>query len=500
MTSLKELVGGVMSLDPDAPALEHDRHWTTYGELSAVIAAIDAILDSHGIGPGSRIGGLLRNTPEVAALIVGTILGDRCIVTLNPMLPDDKLVGDITGLKVPVVVAMRQDWERPAIVEAVRVAGALGIEITGDAANPARVVSPLTGSDFRTEAEGVGIEMLTSGTTGAPKRIPLKAKNFEQAIIDAAAYESRDPSKGPRLSKAVSILNTPFSHIGGIFSLFVTLSAGRRGCMLDRFRVEEFVDAVQRHRPKAAGAPPSALRMILDAGVPKDALSSIVAFRTSTAPLDPELADQFEAHFGIPVLQNYGATEFAGGVAGWTLPEYRKSGKARRGSVGKMLGGVEGRIVDPATGEPLPYGEKGVLELRAKHLGDGINWVRTTDLAKMDEEQYLWILGRADNAIIRGGFKIIPDDVVRAIEGHPAVLEACVVALPDPRLGQVPAAAYRVKSGQDVDERELKDYLRERLTAYQVPVRLLKLDDFPRTPSMKPSQPELKKLFGAQAA
>jgi acyl-coenzyme A synthetase/AMP-(fatty) acid ligase len=299
------------------------------------------------------------------------------------------------------------------------------------------------------------------------------------------------------LSRAVSISNTPFSHIGGIFSLFVTLSAGRKACMLDRFRVEEFVDAVQRHKPKVAGAPPSALRMILDADVPKEALASLVAFRTSTAPLDPELADQFYDHFGIPVLQNYGATEFAGGVAGWTLPDFQKSGAQRRGSVGKMNPGVDGRIVDPETGAPLPYGERGLLELRAVHLGDGQSWVRTTDLARMDEERFLWILGRADNAIIRGGFKIIPDDVVKAIEAHPAVLEACVVALPDPRLGQVPGAGYRVKSGKSVAVDELRAYLREKLTAYQVPTKLLEVADFPRTPSMKPSQPELRKLLEA---
>src|SRR3546814_14951355 len=89
-----------------------------------------------------------------------------------------------------------------------------------------------------------------------------------------------------------------------MFGLFVSLSAGRKSCMLDRFRVEEFVDAVQRHRPKVAGAPPSALRMILDAKVPKEALSSLVAFRTPTAPLDPKLAAQFHTHFGIPVLQD----------------------------------------------------------------------------------------------------------------------------------------------------------------------------------------------------
>jgi acyl-CoA synthetase (AMP-forming)/AMP-acid ligase II len=137
------------------------------------------------------------------------------------------------------------------------------------------------------------------------------------------------------------------------------------------------------------------------------------------------------------------------------------------------------------------------LELRAKHLGDGTNWVRTTDLASMDEQQFLWILGRADNAIIRGGFKIMPDDVVKAMESHPDVLEACVVALPDPRLGQVPGAGYRVRSGHSLTEDDLRTFLREKLTAYQVPTKLLAVEEFPRTPSMKPSQPELKKLLEA---
>jgi len=257
---------------------------------------------------------------------------------------------------------------------------------------------------------------------------------------------------------------------------------------------------VQRYKPKVAGAPPSALRMILDAGVPKEALSSLVVFRTSTAPLDPDLADQFYERFGIPVLQNYGATEFAGGVAGWTLPDFKAYGATRRGSVGRMNPGIQGRIVDPETGVPLPYGEKGLLELRAKHLGDGESWVRTTDLARMDEEQFLWILGRADNAIIRGGFKIIPDDVVNAIQSHPAVLEACVVAMPDARLGQVPGAGYRVRSGMSVAEPELRSFLRERLTPYQVPVQLLEVEDFIRTPSMKPSQPELRRQLEAAGA
>ncbi|MDE2620567.1 MAG: long-chain fatty acid--CoA ligase, partial [Sphingomonadales bacterium] len=100
----------------------------------------------------------------------------------------------------------------------------------------------------------------------------------------------------------------------------------------------------------------------------------------------------------------------------------------------------------------------------------------------------------------RGGLKIAPDDVVKAIETHPAILEAVVVGVSDPRLGAVPAAGYRVKSGMAVTEDELRAFLRDKLSAYQIPLYFREVEDFVRTPSMKPSQPELKKLFEAQPA
>lgn len=497
MSKLRSIIDGVMRQDAEAEAIEFRGAWHSWGELTAIIDQLGAIFTAHGVAPGSRIGGVLSNTPQIAAAIIGVLISDRCIVTLNPLLPDEKLAGDVRALKTPVVFATAEDWARDEVRSAAFESKALCIEIPSRAGDAVRVINPLGEGDFRVDAEGIGIEMLTSGTTGTPKRIPLKARNFERMILDAAVFEKRDVNEAPRLRKAVSILNTPFSHIGGLFGLFTCLSAGRRACMLERFQVAPFVDAIERHRPKAVSAPPSGLRMILDADVPKEKLASLVAFRTGTAPLDPDLADAFYERYGIPVLQNYGATEFAGGVAGWTMQDFKEHGKSRRGSVGRMNPGVDGRVVDAETGEPVPFGASGLLELRAKHLGDGTNWMRTNDIARMDEENFLWILGRADNAIIRGGFKIIPDDVVRMIETHPAVREACVIPLPDARLGQVPVAAYLVKSGQALESDVLRAYLRERLAPYQVPVQLLQLDELPRTPSMKVSQPELKKLFEA---
>lgn len=253
MASLSSIVRTILTIDPDAPALEYEKKWHTWGELTGIIDRIETILTSHGIGPGSRIGGILRNTPQMAAVIVGTIINDRCVVTLNPALPDAKLVDDILSLKTPVIIAQSSDWQRHEVRQAAQSTGALCLDVTGDISDPVRTVFEMTGSDFRSDSKGVGIEMLTSGTTGTPKRIPLLAENFSKMVLDAALYEKRDVSAAPRLSGSVTIANTPFSHIGGIFGLFVTLSAGRKACMLDRFRVEEFVDAIQRHRPKVVG-------------------------------------------------------------------------------------------------------------------------------------------------------------------------------------------------------------------------------------------------------
>jgi acyl-coenzyme A synthetase/AMP-(fatty) acid ligase len=287
----------------------------------------------------------------------------------------------------------------------------------------------------------------------------------------------------------------PIAHIGGLMAMLNAVAAGRKICLFDKFGVETFHDAIKRHRPKVVGSPPAALKMILDAMLPKEDLSSLSAWRTGTAPLDPELADRFYETYGIPVLQNYGATEF-GGVAGWTLSDFKTLWAAKRGAVGRLNAGVEGRVIDPENGQPLPPRCEGVLELRGAQIGDGSNWVRTTDLAVLDEDRFLWITGRADNVIIRGGFKIQPGDIITAIEAHPAVLEAAVTALPDDRLGQVPVAAFTTKSGMTPPSAdELSAFLRDRLLPYQLPARLLAVGELPRTDSMKVSQPQLRELF-----
>ncbi len=505
MSDLPTLVSEIFSLDPAAKALSLDGKWWSWGELAAVGDALEAKLSAASLGKDARIGMLLRNRPEIAAALVRILASRRCLVTLNPSLPDERLAEDITVLKPAAIVALEDDWSRPAVAQSAAAIKCLGLALTGDTAQPIRPIPGLESPDLPNlrafAADDVAVEMLTSGTTGTPKRIPLKRLAIERSILNAAIYDGRKPGEPSKLRNQVVLVNAPVTHIAGIFGLMNAFMAGRQVALLPRFTVEGWVGAVERHGLKVASAPPAALRMILDANVPKERLASLSAFRTGTAPLDPDLADAFYERYGIPVLQNYSATEFAGAGAGWTLSDYRAHYPAKRGSVGRINPGIEARIVDVETNAPLATGEQGLLEIRAPHLGDGKSWMHTTDLAILDEDNFLYIKGRSDNAIIRGGFKVFPEEVIRAMELHPAIREASVVGLPDERLGQIPVAAYLLRAGHTApDTQELRETLKTRLLPYQVPVHIFALEELPRTPSMKVSQPELKKLLTEKIA
>ena len=496
MSQLKERIETILSLDPTAPAIEFDGKWTNWGEIGRAYRALDEILDANGLGADSRIGLMLRNHAAVVPAVLA-VIGERCVVTLNPMFQSSKLADDVRATQVPAVAGIPADLDAPEVAAALAETGCLVLELTGDADAPVRVRRERTSARAETDtAPGVAVEMLTSGTTGAPKRIAMKRVGFEESVFAAARFEKgRSADDAPVLRKGVQLLMAPFSHIGGLLALMNAIMAGRSGALLPKFTVEGFRDAVKRHGIKAASAPPAALKMVYDANVPKEDLVSLKAFRTGTAPLDPDLADAFYERYGIPVLQNYGATEF-GGVAGWTIADFEAHRVDRRGAVGRLNPNVQGRVVDAETGAEVPANEVGILELKSRQIGDGTQWLRTTDLAKMSEDGFLWITGRADNVIIRGGFKIQPDDVVRALESHPAVSEASVIAMPDDRLGQVPVAAFIAASGQEVpDEAALKAFLKEKLTAYQVPVSIRRFDALPRTPSMKVDQRALRALL-----
>lgn len=497
--SLAERIREVFSIDPARIAIEQAGQEWSWESVSVLMERVEAHLVEAGAAQGAAVGILLRNRPAHVAALLQVLLSARCVVTINPFQSPAKIAADIAALKCPIYLADEEDWRLDEVRLAAEAGGALVLALDSTTDLAVRQLQalqrPIDDDCFHAPLPGVGIQMLTSGTTGPAKRVQLAYRNFERALLDALFYEAGARDGAVRLRDSMVLAVQPLVHIGGIWGVVSAFSAGRGIALLEKFSVDTWRTAVKQHRPKLAALPPTAIKMVFDAEVPREDIASLLAIRSGTAPLDPEFQEAFERHYGIPILNAYGATEFAGGVAGWTLADHRAFVATKRASVGRAQPGCELRIVDRESFQVLPSGQVGLLEVRAKHIGDG-DWMRTTDLAEIDADGFLFIRGRADDAIIRGGFKVLPVDVAKAFFQHPSVKDVSVVGIKDERLGAVPVAAVELHDGAEpVAVEELLTLAREQLTSYQVPVAVKVVDALPRTPSMKVAQPAVRALF-----
>ena len=488
-TGLPGRIADVLVIDPAADVVESGGRWRTWGQLADTVARVAAVIDR----PGTEVGILLRNTPASLGLLLGVLRAGGCVVTINPGRGRDRTREDVAALDLPVLAGDPADLA-DLVPEGSR---ATTIAVT-DLGDPVTVVPGEPAADGSAGGRpGVAVRMLTSGTTGPPKRIDLTYQTFERVLVGAKHYES-NRATGLTLRTGVAVVNAPLAHVGGLFRVLQCVTDGRPFALLERFTVEGWVDAVRRHRPKTASLVPTALRMVLEADVDPADIASLRSVVSGTAPLDPADADAFTARYRVPVLISYGATEFGGGVAGWNIADHREFWSTKRGSVGRAHAGCELRIVDPDSGATLAPDEEGILEVKARQFGDGSGWVRTTDLARVDADGFLFIVGRADQAIIRGGFKVRPDDIRAVLERHPSVRGAAVIGRADRRLGAVPVAAVELRDGADpVTPDDLLTHAASSLARYELPTEIRIVDALPRTDSAKVDLSAVTALLGA---
>jgi acyl-CoA synthetase (AMP-forming)/AMP-acid ligase II len=478
----------VLSLDSAARAVEFGQAWTSWGELAA-----SADLLAREVVAGQRVAVLLRNRPQHVALLVGLLCSGACVVTVNPARGADRVTADLAGLGVDTVAGEPGD-----LAAFVPVTGTLR-RLTSPRPGVLEVAGEAPGGTPAGTSAGVAVEMLTSGTTGPPKRVPLSYQTLSRVLSGAKHYEA-DRGARLRLRDGVAVVNAPLVHLGGLFRVLQCVNDGRSFCLLERFEVQPWLDAVRRHRPATVSLVPAALRMVLEADVDRADLASVRSVISGTAPLSPDDADAFFDRYGVPVLISYAATEFGGGVAGWNLADFHEHWKDKRGSVGRAHAGCELRVVDPESGQPLGCDVEGVLQVKAGQLGDDLAWLQTTDLARIDADGFVWIVGRADQAIIRGGFKVLPDEVRVALERDSRVRAAAVVGLPDARLGSVPVAAVELRTVADPPSAdELLTSLSRVLARYELPTQLRIVEQLPRTPSGKVDLAAVRELMGAAA-
>ncbi len=327
---LRRRIADVLDLRPAHPVIEFDGRWSSWGQVGEHAQRIASLVGQRA-GTHPQVGVLLRNTPEHVATFLGVLLAGATLVVINPARGDDRTRSDIAALRLPIVVGAPDDL---ATLVAPSNATTL-LAISGLTDPPAVRAAAAGPADDR---PGVAVRMLTSGTTGPPKRIDLTYDMLARSVL---LHDGATPTEPPR---GVAIVNAPLVHIGGVFRVLQCVTEARSFVLLPRFELDRWADAVRRHRPKTVSLVPAALRMVLHSDLSRDDLASIRAVTSGTAPLSAEDADAFTEKYGIPVLTSYAATEFGGGVASWTLPDHqmhwarqtwqRRTGQPRRTTSG----------------------------------------------------------------------------------------------------------------------------------------------------------------------
>lgn len=493
MTKVEELARWALGRDPTAPLIEFGGRWHTIGEVGRLGERVNALIDASGAAMRAPIAFVPRNRPEMLAAMLGLAARGRYVRMIHPYQSPAGIARDLARLRPAVLVALAGDFvdEVPILLAERGIAG-VALDAMDGAAFAG--LERATAEHDRCPPEPQ-FDLLTSGTTGPPKQFPITYEFIAREMV-AGSTMSLDAEGPDPLTLAPAHLYWPFGNFSGLYSTLTPMLLGMRGVLSDRFRVADFHDYLCRYRPEMIGLPPSGVQMILDADIPVEAFASVKFARVGSAPLPIQSQAAFEDRYGIPILQAYGATEFGGPVTNMPLEVYPEWGRKKRGSVGLPYRGAKLRAVDPVSGEVLPAGQEGLLEVVAPRMGP--EWIRTSDMGVVDVDGFVWHRGRADGAIMRGGFKLLPETIERALVKHPAIAAAMATGIPDRRLGQVPVVGIRLKPSAPMpDIAELERFLRSEVEATHIPVAWHILAELPYSAMMKPDRRALAALFSS---
>lgn len=490
--SLTDFAQGVarhISTGQGPAAIFRDRS-CSWPEIAAMARSLTTLFVELDVTRGQRVALIMRNLPEHVGAAMALFAGQMCAVIVNPFQSAERLARDLDRLGVVAILGSSDDLASDAVAELVRLQklpaiaiDAMKVRLVSDASIRAVPVAPSRDS----------FDLSTSGTTGLPKRMAFEGSVvFAAASNMAAMFDEGEGNTTPHTDRVPVLVPYPLTNMSGLSFLLYAATHGRRLLLLERFDITQWVEAARNNPQQVIYLPPVAIRMLLDAGVERTIFASARVIRTGAAPLEDAVRDRFEAAYGVPVISHYGASEFCGTVASFPLADYAALRESKRGSIGRARPGNRLRVVDEA-GNVIASGQAGLLEVQTDRLGP--QWIRTTDLASIDADGYIRLHGRADDAINRGGFKIVPDVIASVLRNHPAVSDVAVVGLADARLGEVPVAAVETKGHVRVGEDELRDFARASLLAYQVPARIVIVTALPRTGNLKIDRAAVRALF-----
>jgi acyl-CoA synthetase (AMP-forming)/AMP-acid ligase II len=336
-------------------------------------------------------------------------------------------------------------------------------------------------ADWPMEPEDVAIWLFTSGTTGVPKAALLRHRHLVSYILGSVEYMSADED-------AAALVSVPPYHVAGMAALLSSIYAGRRIVQLPAFSPEGWLELAERERVTNAFVVPTMLARVVErleaTGAKAPRTLRAIAYGGGKMPL-PVIERAMRLFEHTDFTNAYGLTETSSTLCVLGPADHRAAAasddpnvRRRLSSVGKPLPGVELEIRD-AEGKPLGPGERGEICVRGEqvsgeYLGRASRvtaegWFPTNDAGFLDEGGYLFVEGRIDDVIVRGGENLSPGEIEDVLLEHPAVSDAAVVGVPDVEWGEGVAAAVVLKEGASASAAELQEWVRKHLRSSRVP-------------------------------
>ncbi len=466
---------------------------TTFGSLRDQVAHVRGGLAELGVERGDRVALLCGNGRHFVLAYLGTLGLGAVAVPLNPASPAPEIEREIAKVGAKVVFvepAAAHAWsgvDRAIVASVATVIATEPGAVDGSVDLDSLLGGP-TADIVEVEPDDLAVLMFTSGTAGSPRAAMLShgnlLANLQQGRSANVQIDSGDVVYGV----------LPLFHIFGLnVVLGLSLLRGATVVLVQRFDPSTALDTIrERGVTVVPGAPPLWLAFSHFEEAPADSFATVRLALTGAARMPEEAMKRIKARFGLDICEGYGLTEAAPVVtssAGMPL---------KYGSVGKVLDGIDVRLVDESGDDVVP-GDSGEIWVRGANVFQGYfddpeqtarvltkdGWLRTGDIATVDDDGYLYLVDRVKDLIIVSGFNVFPAEVEEVLAEHPGVAEVGVIGVPHPHHGEAVKAFVVPLPGVHLDEDQLIEWCGGHLARYKCPSKILFVDELPRNVSGK---------------
>ena len=499
--TLWELLGQAAKDHEEKTALTFYGHEISFPQLYGMSEKLAAALAAKGVGKGDRIALMLPNCPQYVISFFATVRLGAIVTQLNPMYVEREIEYILRDSGAETVVVYADMYPR---VKAVQDETNVKTVVVVDLQGTAEVEAPdQTFDSFLQEeaepapevaldpAEDVAALQYTGGTTGVSKGAMLTHRNLLANVQQALDLFIDDPEAFSNNQKVVGVL--PMFHIFGLTCVMLFgLKQGLNQLLVPRFEAQDIAELVRDNEPVMfSGVPTMYMGLNALPDLSEYGFEKIRIFNSGGAALPVSLLHSFKEKLGKTLYEGYGLSE-ASPVTHFNPPYL---GETREGSIGIPVPSTDARVVDSETGkEEMPLGEPGELVIKgpqvmkgylnmpdetAETLVDG--WLRTGDMAQVDEDGYFYIVDRKKDMIVASGYNVYPREIEEILFEHPDVSEAVAVGVPDEYRGETVKAFIVRVPDSSVTEEEILSFCKERLAPYKTPKSVEFREELPKS-------------------